>query len=89
VALYLGNGRGSCQDVASGVWPRSAASADRKIRTRKSAGSAPECQGEWGASYGERMGQEEVGRLGERRPNARPPGVRWRVDSQNAVDSGR
>jgi hypothetical protein len=64
-----------CQYVASAVWPRSAASADRRKGTSKRAGSAPESQGEWGVSDGERMGQEEVGRLRERRPNARPPGV--------------
>jgi hypothetical protein len=64
-----------CQYVAPAVWPRSAASADRRKGTRKRAGSAPKSQGEWDVSDGEGMGQEEVGRLREGRPNARPPSV--------------
>jgi hypothetical protein len=75
--------------VAAVVWPRSAARANSKKGTRRRAGSAPESQGEWGASDGERMDREEVGRLGERRSNARPPSVR-RIDvHQDAVESGR
>jgi hypothetical protein len=89
VAFYSGDRRVSCQDVASVVWPQSAVSMDRRNRTRKSARSAPEYQREWGASEGERMGQEEVGRLGERRPNSRPLGVRRNTACQGTVGRGR
>jgi hypothetical protein len=75
--------------VAAAVWPRSAARANNKKGTSRRDGSAPECQGEWGASYGERIGQEEVGRLGERTPNARTPGVRRSAGSQSTGDRGR
>jgi hypothetical protein len=41
VAFYLGDGRVSCQDVASVVWPRSAASVARSKGTRRGAVAAP------------------------------------------------
>jgi hypothetical protein len=76
--------------VADVVWPGCAARVDRGKGTWKRAGSAPEIQGEWSASYGERMGREEVGRLGERRSNARPPGVRqWLASHSTAIAAGR
>jgi hypothetical protein len=56
---------------------------------KKESGAAPEGSQGLGGVAGERTGQGEVGRLGETRPNGRPPGVRCRVGSQNAVDRGR
>jgi hypothetical protein len=75
--------------VASGVWPRSAASADRRNRTRKRAGSAPECQGEWGAVLGDRTSAGVVGWPAEGATKLCLPGVRrqgrwarWPVQSR-------
>jgi hypothetical protein len=61
----------------------------RSKRTWRWDGTAPEDLRGRGAVYGERARAEVGCRLGEGQPNARPPGVRWRVGSQNAVDSGR
>jgi hypothetical protein len=57
-------------------WQRWAASKDRRNGTREGDGAAPDSQGERGTSYGERIGQGEVGRLRERMSNAHTPGVR-------------
>jgi hypothetical protein len=53
---------------------------------KKGSGAAPEGSQGLGGVAGERTGQGEVGRLGETRPNARPPGVRCRVGLQSTLE---
>jgi hypothetical protein len=89
VAFYLGVGRLSCQDVANVVWPRSAASAARGNGTIRGAGAAPVGQWSRGQVYGEGTSKGVVGRLGERTPTGRPPGVRHNFGSQSTVGRGR
>jgi hypothetical protein len=54
-----------CQDVASDVWPRSAASAARRNTTIERGGDEPVGLREWDTVSGERASAEVVGRLGE------------------------
>jgi hypothetical protein len=64
VAFYLGDGQVCCQDVASVVWPWSAASVDRSKEASREAGTAPVSQGSRAVPHGESKWQKEVGRPG-------------------------
>jgi hypothetical protein len=83
--LTKGSGQ-ALPGMALADWRRWASSEDRRNGTREGDGTVPDSQGERGASYGERIGQGEVGRIGERMPNARTPGVRQRVDLQSTLE---
>jgi hypothetical protein len=72
--------------MALADWRRWALSKDRRNGTREGDGAVPDSQGERGACYGKRIGQGEVGRIGERTPNARTPGVRQRVGLQSTLE---
>jgi hypothetical protein len=78
-----------CQDVAFAGWRERAARSVRMEEDTARSGTAPVSQRGRGAVWGERAYMEVDYRLGDRRPNARPPGV-CRIDvHQDAVDRGR
>jgi hypothetical protein len=76
-----------CQDVASDVWPRSAASAAKRNTTRERGGAAPEGLRGWDTVSGKVLGSGALGWLGERTPTEHPPGVRHLVGLQSEGDS--
>jgi hypothetical protein len=63
-------------DVASGHWPRRAASMTSKKKTRRAASVAPVCLCTRVTVDGELTRQESAGRLGERVPIQRVPAIR-------------
>jgi hypothetical protein len=80
---------GLCHDVAHAAWPRRAASLDRRKGTRRGDGAAPDSQWTRGEVSGEVQHPREAGRLGERTPNSRTPGVRHQVGLQSMLEGGQ
>jgi hypothetical protein len=74
-----------CQDVASDVWPRSAASAARRNTTRERGGAAPEGLRGWDTVSGKVLGSGVLGWLGERTSTQHPPAVRRKNVCQGTV----
>jgi hypothetical protein len=79
----------SCEDVASVVWPQSAASVARGYRTIRGDRVAPVSPRTRGTVAGEVMDAGVLGRLGARTPNPRPPGVRRNDFLQDTIERDR
>jgi hypothetical protein len=79
----------NCEDVASVVWPRSAASMARGYRTIRGDRIAPVSPHTRGTVTGEVTDAGVLGRLEARTSNARPLGVRRNAVCQSTVKRGK